>query len=177
MKFLLLGGLILGSGAASAAGDGHGSPADLIPAFINLFILLSILVWVLRKPIKNYYTGKSEDVKNILERASVKAKEAEMMMEAQRKKINGVADEIDGIYKETESSISKYKVDYANEVEERISKLKEDAAMKIEAEKTEQMNRLNSNFLDEVIARAKKAIKENPELGSKATEKTLEGLK
>lgn len=177
MKLLLLGSFILASEMAFAAGSAEGTMLDLIPAFINLFILLGILGYILRKPVKNHYVEKSNGVRTVLERASVKAKEAEMMMEAQKKKINGVASEIDRIYKETEENIRKYKSGYSADVDERIVKMKEDAALKIEAEKTEQMNRLNSSFMDEVISRAKSFIKNNPELGNQATNKVLEGLK
>lgn len=174
MKPLLLCNLLLASSLAHAAGKG--TMMDLVPAFINLFILVAILFYVLRKPVKNYYASKSENVKNILERASVKAKEAEMMMEAQKKKIENAAGEIDGIHGETEKNIAAYKTSYAKEVDERIVKLKEDAASKIEAEKIEQINKLNSSFLDDVIAKTKRVIKNDPDLAGKATEKTLEGL-
>lgn len=177
MKLFLLAGLLLASSVANAAGDGHGSATDLIPAFTNLFILFGVLFYVLRKPVKNYYVEKSEDIKSVLERASIKAKEAEMMMEAQKKKIDSVADEIDKIYKETDETIVKFKKDYAAQVDHRIVKLKEDAASKIEAEKKEQINKLNSNFLDTVILKAKDHIKGDPSLSSNATDKILEGLR
>lgn len=177
MKVLLLSGLSLASGVAYAAGNGQGSAMDLIPGFLNLSILLVILFLILKKPVKEHYQAKSDSVKNVLERASVKAKEAEMMMQAQQKKIDGVADEIDRLYKDTDESIAKYKVEYAATVDERIAKMKEDAASKIEAEKTEQINKLNSSFLDEVISKAKVTIKANPELSNEATNKALEGIK
>lgn len=177
MKFLLLASLALTSSIATAAGKGTGSPADLIPAFVNVFILFSFLVWVLKKPLKNYYSEKSENIKNVLERASVKAKEAEMMMQAQIKKIENVAQEIDRIFVESDQTISSYETSYKQEVDERIAKMKEDASAKIAAEKKEAFNKLNSNFLDVVIAKAKTYIKGNPELSSSATNSILEGLK
>lgn len=175
MKLLLLCNLLIASGYANAAGKG--TMLDLIPAFINLFILVGILFFILRKPVSNYYTQKSDNIKNVLERASVKAKEAEMMMEAQKKKIDGVASEIDKIHQESEASVASFKTVYIKEVDERIAKLKEDAALKIEAEKKEQVNKLNNSFLDEVIAKAKSMIKSDPSLANQATDKVLEGLK
>ncbi len=177
MRVLLLSGVLLASGFAYASENGHASATDLVPAFINLSILVVLLIYVLKKPVKEHYEAKSDAVKNVLERASVKAKEAEMMMQAQQKKIDGVASEIDKMYQDTDESIAKYKVEYAAEVDERIAKMKEDAASKIEAEKTEQINKLNSSFLDEVIAKAKSTIKSNPELSNEATNKALKGIK
>ncbi|MBG60133.1 MAG: hypothetical protein CME67_07150 [Halobacteriovoraceae bacterium] len=177
MKLFLLTGLLMANNMVFAAGKGTGSPADLIPAFINLFILLSFLIWILKKPAQNYYREKSDGVKNLLERASVKAKESQMMMDAQKKKIDNVAEEIDTIFLDADKSITKFETDYKNEVSERIEKMKQDAAAKIEAEKKQAFNKLNNNFLDEVIGKAKTYIKGNPELASKATDSALEGLK
>ncbi|MBC75731.1 MAG: hypothetical protein CME64_06925 [Halobacteriovoraceae bacterium] len=177
MKLFLLATLVMLNGTAIAAGKGTGSPADLIPAFINLFILLSFLTWILKKPARNYYTEKSDNIKNLLERASVKAKESQMMMDAQRKKIDNVAEEIDTIFVDADKSITKFEADYKAEVSERIDKMKQDAAAKIEAEKKQAFNKLNNNFLDEVIGKAKSHIKSNPELSTKATNSALEGLK
>ena len=50
MKLFLLTGLLMANNMVFAAGKGTGSPADLIPAFINLFILLSFLIWILKSP-------------------------------------------------------------------------------------------------------------------------------
>ena len=52
MKVLALLAL---SGSVYAAGDGHGSPTDLIPAFFNVFLLGGFLVWKFKRRIQKIF--------------------------------------------------------------------------------------------------------------------------
>ncbi len=172
----LLVGLII-SGSVFAAGSGHGSPSDLISSFVNIFLLAGGLLYVLIPKLKVHFGTKSKEVKEIMERAQIKAKEAQMLMETQKKKLLNLDGEIAGIKKEADQEISTYQSNYSKEVEDRISKLKSDAAKKIESEKQELANDLNEQLLDAVIANAKTKIKSDSALNTAATGRILEGLK
>lgn len=158
-----------------AAGSGEGSPIDLIPGFVNLAILLSILGYLLRKPLATYFTKKSDEIRGTLERASAKAKEAEMMMSAQKKKVEGVRSEVEQIKNEAKKRIAHFQSSCKQEIDQRIEKMKEDAAQKIESEKKEEIEKLNSNFLDEVILSAKSQIRSDKEMQKNATSNILRG--
>ena len=106
----------------------------------------------------------------MVERAEIKAKEAQLMMEKQKKKIDGAEAEINKLKSEVDDQIKTFEADYSKEVDERIVKMKEDAGHKIEAEKIALLNALNSNLLDQVIVNAKKKIKSESTLKAKATE-------
>jgi F0F1-type ATP synthase membrane subunit b/b' len=144
--------------AFAAGGSGHGSASDLIWPFINVTVLAGILLYILIPKMKVHFLAKSTDVTSIMERANVKAKEAQMLMDVQNKKLNNLDSEISEINKDGENEISNFKSGYAKEVETRISKLKEDAAKKIETEKQDLANNLNEELLDAVIASAKSKI-------------------
>jgi F0F1-type ATP synthase membrane subunit b/b' len=151
-------------------------PSLVWPAF-NVAVLASLLIWKLRTPARNYFNSRAETIANIMERAQAKAKEAEMMMQMQRKKLDGLESEIKKIHTEADVEIEKFKSSYQQEVDERISKLKTDASMKIEAEKKQLSEQLNTILLDQVIAKAKNTIRNDNDLNNKATSKILEGLK
>lgn len=176
MKFLVL--LIL-SGSAIASGDNenHGSPTDLIAAFFNVFLLAGLLIWKLKGVFKKHFEEKSKTVSEVMERANVKAKEAQMMLDMQNKKIQNLEQEIAQLHSETENDISKFRSEYSKEVQDRITKLKNDAAIKIESEKQELANELNETLIDTVIAKAKQVLKNEKSLNEKATANILEGLK
>ena len=177
MKFLFL---ILLSGASYAShseGAHHTSPMDLIPAFFNIFLLGGFLVWKLKGGAKKYFEDKATSISGILDRANVKAKEAQMMMEMQQKKIDNLEGEITKINSDIESQISSFKTNYNSDVQNRIEKLKVDASMKIESEKNELTNELNKTLIDSVISKTKEKLKNNKELNNQATAKILEGLK
>jgi F0F1-type ATP synthase membrane subunit b/b' len=151
-------------------------PTLFWPAF-NVILLIVLLVWKLKTPVSSFFHTKSETIAEIMERASVKAKEAEMMMQMQRKKIEGMEVEIEKIHSDVETEMKNFEASYAKEVDERIEKLKTDAALKIEAEKKQLTEQLNSILLEEVISKTKQTIKSNKQLSEQATSRALEGLR
>jgi F0F1-type ATP synthase membrane subunit b/b' len=162
------------SGVAFAAG-GTG-PSSLLPAAVNVTLLICALVYFLRKPAKDLFNKKSTDISEMLMRASSKAKEAEMMMEIQRKKNEGSEKEVETLESEQVSLVKSFEQSYISEVKDRVTQMKEDAGQKIEAEKKELINELNSNLLDLVIEKAKGQIKNNKSLADNATKNIVEGL-
>lgn len=173
MKIFISLLFVLMANVSYAAGD---SPSSLIPAAVNVFLLISLLIYFLKKPASEMFTSKSSAVKEMLERASSKAKEAEMMMAAQKKKADGVESEIKKLEAESEALIKEYDKQYTSEVVARISGMKEDAGQKIEAEKKEMLNELNSNLLSLVVEKAKHQIKSDKSLADSATENMVKGL-
>lgn len=175
MRFLTLLSLTICSSAF--AGGGHGHASDLIPSFVNIAILATFLGWKLKKPMTDFFTKKSNDISEIMERASVKAKEAQMMMEMQSKKVEGLEREIEELKKDSQDRLSKFKSEYAQDVDSRIKTLKEDATLKIEAEKKELMLNLNDMLLDQVLTKTKSVLKNDKAVAKKATNNILEGLR
>jgi len=174
MKFVAL---ILLSGSAYAAGDGHAAgPSTLISSAVNLGLLLGFLVWKLKGPLSETFKKKSSETKGMIEKAATKAKEAQAMMESQRKKMESAESEISKLEAEATTIVEKFEQDYKVDVEKRVNKLKEDAGQKIEAEKKELLDNLNSQLLDQVIANTKMKLKADTSLGTDATKRILEGL-
>jgi F0F1-type ATP synthase membrane subunit b/b' len=156
---------------AFAAGDGHGSVSDLIAPVVNVALLGGFLIWKLKKPLSDYFSKQADDISNTLERASLKSKEAEVMLHAQMKKMNNVENESKEIIKLAEMEIQNFEKIYAREIEEKAGKLKSDATAKIEAERKAMINSLNSSLLDEVIQKAKSTIKANKNHQAKVSTK------
>ena len=162
------------STSALAAGKGHGSPADLIPSAGNILILLVGLTFLLKGKLSTFFTDKSQVISEMMERAEIKAKEAELMMNVQRKKIEGAQEEIEELKRDVANQIETFQKEYERDVDERIGNMKTDAGQKIEAERLALLNALNSKLLDQVIVNAKQKIKTEASLQQKATE-TLVG--
>jgi F0F1-type ATP synthase membrane subunit b/b' len=160
--------------AAHAAGNGgHGHVSDLIAPLVNVGLLVGFLAWKLKKPLGDHFTAKAEEITNTLERASLKSKEAEVMLQAQQKKMSSVDSEAKEILRQAETEVKNYEKNYAREIEEKSFKLKTDATAKIEAERKAMIGALNASLLDEVIARAKTTIKSNKDFQNKASAKIL----
>lgn len=168
--------LLIGNTLASGGSEHHGSVTDLIAPFVNLSLLLGFLVWKLKAPIKNYFEDKSTSIQGILERASIKAKEAEMMMKMQREKNEGLAQEIDSIQNDISRSLSQIEKEHAKEAQRRIEQLKQDASSRLEAEKKKLSLGLNSELIEAVMAKAKSNLKTNSGQANKASESILKEL-
>lgn len=171
--FIALG---IASKAWSAGDAHHGSAADLIAPAVNVAILVGFLVWKLKGPLHTYFTKRSEDVSNTLERASLKSKEAQMMLENEKRKITNLTSEVKHINQQAENDVLTYEKNLAKETEDKSHKLKTDANSKIQADKKALLDELNTQLLDQVIAQTKQTIKTNKDYQSKASTKLLKGL-
>lgn len=163
-------------GNAFAAGDGHGSPADLIAPAINVALLGGFLVWKLKGPLSTYFTNLSQSVTETIERASIKSKEAAQMLESEIKKQENLSTEISNIKNQALSDANSFEKRLEIETENKILKLKSDANLKINAEKKAAIDNLNNELLEQVIKEAKTTIKTNTDYQSKASSKLIQGL-
>lgn len=172
MKYLLL--LLLCSDVFAA---GSGGPSDLIAPFTNVIILVGLIVFLTRNAVRSLFVNKSKSIKEMMERAAVKAKEAEVMLQAQEKKIKALDTEIAKLNKEADEELVEFEKNYKQDVETRIQKLKEDAGQKINSEKVELLNQLNSKLIEEVIEKTRNKLKEDKSLSENATKNLIEGLR
>lgn len=162
--------------AYAAAGGGHGSLTDLIAPAVNVGILLAVLAWKLKEPLRKYFADKSTDVANTLERASLKSKEAQIMLDNENRKLSNLSNEIKQLQQQTENDILAYEKNVSKETEEKTHKLKADANSKIQADKKAVMDELNTELLNAVISKTKTTIKTNKDYQHKVSSKLLQGL-
>lgn len=164
------------SKAWSASGGHHGSATDLIAPAINVGILFGVLIWKLKGPLKEHFNNKAEDVANTLERANLKSKEAQLMLDSQQRKMSALETEVKNIHGQAETDVMTYEKNLSKEVEDKIQKLKLDANSKIQADKKVLLDELNAELLDQVIKKTKSTIKGNKDYQSKVSSKLLQGL-
>ena len=172
--FIALG--IVSKAYSAAGGEHHGSLTDLIAPAINVGLLLGVLVWKLKKPLNDAFTKKSEDVSNTLERANLKSKEAQMMLENEERKRTNLQAELKKISQQAETDVQNFEKKFSREVEEKTHKLKTDANAKINADKKAILDQLNAELLDQVIKQTKSTIKTNKDMQKNASTKLLQGL-
>ncbi len=157
-------------------GDHHSSISDLLAPAINVGILLGVLCWKLKEPLHDFFASKAEEISNTLERASLKAKEAQIMLESENRKMSNLQSEIANIQKQSELDVQAYEKNLSKETEEKTHKLKSDANLKIQADRKAMMDELNAQLLNEVIMKTKKTIKTNQDYQKKVSTKLLQGL-
>lgn len=163
-------------GNALAAGDGHGSPADLIAPAVNVTLLAALLGYKLKGPLSQYFVNLSKHVTDSIERASIKSQEAQMMLENEKRKQANLETELANIKNNALTDAQSYEKRIEIETESKIQKLKSDATLKINAEKKARIDSLNNELLEQVIKEAKTTIKTNKDYQNKASSKLIQGL-
>lgn len=171
--FLALG---LTKAYASGGAAHHGSITDLIAPLFNVSVLIGVLVWKLKGVLNEHFVNKSEEISNTLERANLKSKEAQMLLEGAERKTKNLANEIKQTHAQAEADVAAYEKNLAKETEDKTQKLKADANMKVSADKKALMDELNAELLNQVIAKTKSTIKTNKDFQNKVSTKLLKGL-
>lgn len=162
---------------AFAAGGGHGGHlSDLIAPAVNVSILLGVLVWKLKGPLKNYFSSQADEVANTLERVNLKSKEAQIMLESEEKKASNLSNEVKAIHQQAENDVLTYEKNLSRETEDKTQKLKSDANLKLQADKKAALDELNAELLNEVVKKTKSTIKSNKDYQNKVSSKLLQGL-
>lgn len=154
----------------------HGSVTDLIAPAVNVALLVGFLVWKLKTPLKNHFDKAAEEVSNTLERASLKSKEAKIMLDNEERKLAHLSTEIKNINAQSEADVVSFERKLTTEIEEKSHKLKIDANAKIQADKKMMVDSLNAELLDQVLKKTKATIKGNQDYQNKVSNKLLQGL-
>ena len=160
----------------AGGGDHHASITDLIAPTFNVAVLLGALAFATKDKLKSYFDSKSEEVANTLERASIKSKEAQMMLESQQRKMAALETEIKNIHSQAETDVQTFEKNLSKEVEDKAKKLKADGQAKIAADRKAMMDEISAELLEQVVAKTKSTIKENKEYQTKVSTKMLQGL-
>lgn len=172
MKTILFLLLVI-SGAAQAAGKGHGSPADLMWPAINFVALFGFLIFKLRKPISNMFDRQAKEVQETYEMAEKKDKEAQIKLETYQKKMSGFERERQRVIDDSQKEAEQLAAAIKRETENTIEKLKVDAESKVVHERDQLTKQLNEGLVDEVIKRARQKIGGSKDYQSKVTEKLV----
>lgn len=172
--FLALG--IATKAWSSSEGGHHASITDLIAPAFNVIVLFGVLIFATKDKLKSYFVSYSESISNTLQRADMKAKEAHLMLENQKRRMAALESDVSSIHSQSEAEVVSFEKKMAKETEEKIAKFKVDANSKILADKKQMVDALNAELLEQVIKKTKSTIKENKDYQGKVSTKMLQGL-
>jgi F0F1-type ATP synthase membrane subunit b/b' len=174
--FMALGLATKAWSSSEGHGGHHASITDLIAPLINVGILFGVLIYATKDKLKNYFIAKSEEVANTIERADIKSKEAQLMLDSQKRKMANLEAELKNIHSQAEAEVNTFEKNLSKETEDKIGKMKLDANSKIAADKKQMMDDLNAELLQQVISKTKSTIKSNKDYQNKVSSKMLQGL-
>lgn len=164
-------------GGHGAQAEHHGSPMDLIAPAVNFFILFGFLIYKLKGPLAKFFDEKSKKISEVLDRAQVKSKEAQVLFDINTKKMNDVENEVSAISKNAEDDIKKFSKDIEKETQDKTEKLKSEAVQRIEAERKNFLNKLNQELVDDVVLKAKGFINNDLNMKKDLTNKMVKEIR
>lgn len=144
--------------AMAAGGYEQGPLSSLILPALNFGAVAIFLVFVLRKPMRNFFNKNAEDVVQLYYHAEEKEKEAEIKLNMYKAKLKNLASEKNKIKEMGQKEIEEFEKKTKEETALQLSKLDEDAKSKMDYEMTMMMRELNESLLDEVISKTKATV-------------------
>lgn len=148
-----------------ASGGGHGEDASLWKGFafktLNAVIIIGLLVWMLAPKIKDFFSGRRQEIKESLETTAVQKADAEKQYREYAEKIDKASLEIDGIFEmiKAQGVVEKQKIiEDANKV---AQKMKEDAQARLEQELKKASSQLRSEAVALSVEMSEEILKKN----------------
>ncbi|MDX1581858.1 MAG: F0F1 ATP synthase subunit B [Alphaproteobacteria bacterium] len=167
MKSILLavGMVALVAGVAGAAGGGHVDSGVLLKDFLfrvlNFSIVVALLVYFLRKPLKKGLSGRREDIEKALAEARQAKEEAEAKFAEYDRKLDQATEEIAEISAaiRREGELEKQKIiDHAKEM---AAKIEQDAEKAAELEVAKARAELQREAVQLAVNLAENLLKKN----------------
>ena len=147
---------------ASGGGEGEGS---LWKGFafktLNAAIIIGLLVWMLAPKIKDFFSGRRQEIKESLETTAVQKADAEKQYREYAEKIDKASLEIDGIFEmiKAQGVVEKQKIiEDANKV---ALKMKEDAQARLEQELKKASGQLRTEAVALSVQMAEEILRKN----------------
>lgn len=149
----------------------HVGPGSLIAPAFNFIVLFGFIIYKIKAPMKKAFEQKSKKVSEILDRAAVKAKEAQVLLDVNTKKLSDVDNEIITIMKNIEDDSRKLAQESERDLKDKTEKLKAEAISRVEAEKKNMISELNRELVNDVMKKTKDLIVSNKTIQNSLNQK------
>jgi F-type H+-transporting ATPase subunit b len=151
--------------AVASGGEGGHESAGQLKSFafktLNAVVIIAFLVWMLAPKIKEFFSGRRQEIKESLETTAVQKAEAEKQYREYAEKIDKASLEIDGIFDmiKAQGVVEKQKIiEDANKV---AKKMKEDAQARLDQELKKASSQLRSEAVALSVQMAEEILKKN----------------
>lgn len=139
---------------------GSESWLSLVFKFVNFAVLLGLLIKFAGKPLKEYFANRHKAVKDKLDEAEKRIKEAQAIKAEYESRLAALDVEIEAFKKTIMEEAEKEKQKMVDEATHFVSKLKEQAMLTYEQEIKEVRDRIKEDIARLTIERAEKLVKE-----------------
>jgi F-type H+-transporting ATPase subunit b len=155
--------ICVGVAFAEAEAEGGGSAAwiDLAKKTFNFVVLIGLLYWLLASKMKDFFSGRREEIKESLEKSVARKAEAEKKYREYSEKLDKASLEIDGIFEMIKAQGVTEKQKIIEDAEKTAIKMKEDASARIEQEMKKATDQLKTQAVELSVQMAEDILKRN----------------
>jgi F-type H+-transporting ATPase subunit b len=128
---------------------------------LNAVLIIGFLAWMLAPKIKEFFSGRRQEIKESLETTAVQKAEAEKQYREYAEKIDKASLEIDGIFDmiKAQGVVEKQKI--IEDAEKVAKKMKEDAQARLEQELKKASSQLRNEAVALSVQMAEEILKKN----------------
>ncbi len=154
-------GVAFASGGGEGGHDSSGQWKSFAFKTLNAVVIIGFLVWMLAPKIKEFFSGRRQEIKESLETTAVQKSEAEKQYREYAEKIDKASLEIDGIFDmiKAQGVVEKQKI--IEDAEKVAKKMKEDAQARLEQELKKASSQLRSEAVALSVQMAEEILKKN----------------
>ncbi len=146
--------------AGSGESKGH-NWVDFAWRALNFLVLAGFLYWLLAKKIKEFFTGRRDDIKIALEQAMAAKEEAEKKYKEYTAKLERATEEIAGISEMIKAQGLAEKERLMEDAKKAAVKIKEDTQARVEQELKKAGNLLRTEAVKLSVEMAEELLKRN----------------
>ncbi len=148
--------------AASGGGESHGIEwKDFAWRMMNFVILAGLLYWLMAKKVKEFFSGRRDEIKLALEQAQAAKEEAEKKYKEYNAKLEKATEEIAGISDMIKSQGLVEKERIIADAKKAAEKMKEDTQARVEQEMKKAGNMLRAEAVKLSVEMAEELLKRN----------------
>lgn len=153
---------IEGEAEHAAAAEDHGSNMlwDLLYRTINFVILVAALVYILRKPAKQFFVDRTESIKNQLEELEAEKAEAQKQYEEVKSKLANLEEEVAKIIEDYVEEGKKEKDAIIAQAERQAEHIRQQAEFAVDQKLKDAKESLKSEVAELCVQAAEDLIKE-----------------
>jgi F-type H+-transporting ATPase subunit b len=169
---VLYGGLIYaasggeGGTAGHEAAAGHGGETtarllDLLYRSINFIIFLGVLLFLIRKPLKQVLTDRRESIQKELQDLEAKKEEANRELQALEKRISNIKEEQEAILTDYKAEAEKERQKIIDSAQKTASRIIDQSQITIQQEMQKANQALRQEMSDMAVRMAEDLLKKN----------------
>lgn len=149
------------SGGGEGGHDSSGQWKSFAFKTLNAVLIIGFLAWMLAPKIKEFFSGRRQEIKESLETTAVQKAEAEKQYREYAEKIDKASLEIDGIFDmiKAQGVVEKQKI--IDDAEKVAKKMKEDAQARLEQELKKASSQLRNEAVALSVQMAEEILKKN----------------